>query len=466
MNSSDITQKPTADATYALNTVPEIQISTTETITASIKIGNGSNFFVGTYIPDFSNKVYIDFADLYQSKLSTAIPIADNYTEGYNPDFRKKFTVTLQGTTGSAVTVSYYVCNAKIKSSSTFEAWSSNHFLTNQAIEKFTNYEAKEFLSYLDYGGNTKLKVRFYESDGDPLDVTVFNNDTAGCLIVDVSYSRLIALANQLPGDLKGYYDLQLYNNKNELIATQRYVYREATGKEKYFLFVNALGGVDTMICTGNNTLEPETMHNVGRFGNQFVAIDDTDDMRTWEQKTGWFEHKQRNWVYELLLAKKEAVKYDPDNASFQYIVVTSSDISVSDEKRLADASFKYILTEDSAAVGDNETPSNNVIHNSTVVKEEEMADTTVSEEEPLVSGETEEITVEATKLFVYYETTSDSVSSEPVYYYINGSSTAAGSFVPNSSGEPVVIEIEEGQTISFGTQNTTISKIIVRYYA
>ena len=244
MNSSDITQKPTADATYALNTVPEIQISTTETITASIKIGNGSNFFVGTYIPDFSNKVYIDFADLYQSKLSTAIPIADNYTEGYNPDFRKKFTVTLQGTTGSAVTVSYYVCNAKIKSSSTFEAWSSNHFLTNQAIEKFTNYEAKEFLSYLDYGGNTKLKVRFYESDGDPLDVTVFNNDTAGCLIVDVSYSRLIALANQLPGDLKGYYDLQLYNNKNELIATQRYVYREATGKEKYFLFVNALGGV------------------------------------------------------------------------------------------------------------------------------------------------------------------------------------------------------------------------------
>ena len=100
------------------------------------------------------------------------------------------------------------------------------------------------------------------------------------------------------------------------------------------------------------------------------------------------------------------------------------------------------------------------------MVKEEEMADTTVSEEEPLVSGETEEITVEATKLFVYYETTSDSVSSEPVYYYINGSSTAAGSFVPNSSGEPVIIEIEEGQTITFGTQNTTISKIIVRYYA
>ncbi len=465
MNAADITQRPESSGTYAINTVPVIEISTQETVTASIALAGESAFFTGTYIPDFNNEIHIDFADLYQGKLSTSVPTANNFTSSVNSSYRKMFVVTLQGTTGSAITIQYYVCNARFKSSTDFGTFTGSHFLTNQAVEKYTNYEAREFLAYLDHSGGTYVKARFYAADNTPTDVTVLTNATVGCVVMDVSYRRLMALAMIIPQNKKRYYDIMLYNGKDVLMAKQRYVYRESAGNEKYFCFVNALGGIDTLICQGANILAPETVHNIGRYGGNFVPVDDSDDYRTWEQKTGYFEHNLRNWVYELMMTKKDARKWNPDTEIWQEIVVTASEISASDEKRMTSATFRYILTDDSYVADESETPSNTVMHNPSIYSSDTMADTTEKEEMDVTAGtETEAVTVNSTKVFVSY-ITSARVTSEPVYYYLDGSATAAGSFVPDANGTPVEITITSGQSISFRTQNASVSKIIVGYY-
>lgn len=463
MQSTDIIQKPTANETYAKNTVPVIIISTSEIITASLKLTGGiNNIFVGKYCPDFSNRVNIDFATLYESILNTVMPPtgANIITQD---DYRKSLTITLQGTTGAEVSIVFYVANTKLKSYSAFSTWCRTHFLTNQPIEKVINYESPEWLTYLNLEGRLSLVARFYTKSGGHVDELVESHTQNGCYTVNVKYSRLIGKLNVLPGSLLSYYDLILINDSNTELAVQRYIYREYTGLEKYFCFVNQLGGIDTLICQGANTLQPEITHNIGRFGSQYLPIDDTDDVRVWGQNTGMMPYRQRDWVFELLSAKKDACKYEPSDNSFNAIAIKSSDISMGDDEQLASCSFTYIYRDESGGV--NTQGQHAVLHNSAIVKQEEMEDLTQSVEMELEDDETQAVTVNATKIFVEY-TTRDATSSrqEPIYYYIGDATEPSGSFIPGEQ-EYVVIEIEEGQTIRFSTENSDIEKITVRYY-
>ena len=462
MNANDINQKPSANATYALNTVPVTIIATTETVTVTLKIGNDI-IFTGQYAPDFNNRIRVDFADLYQAHVSSIMPGASD-TEVLQDKYRTNFTQVIQGTTGDPVTVTYKVCNAKINSVTAFETWLGSHFITNQAVEKYTNHEAKEYLTHYNPAGALTVYVVFYPTEGGTEEARVFRTDTNGFYTVDVSYSRLIALINLLPGAVHSYYDVELREG-TKVLATQRYIYRERSGKEKYFCFVNALGGIDTLICDGENVLEPETTHNVGRFGGTFISLDDTDDMRSWSQNTGYFERNRRNWIYELFSTKKAAAKYDFEAQTMTGIVVTESNVKVSDNDLLDTATFTYINTDYvGGVVADGETPSQQTIHDDPAQQEEPMMDISEKEEPTITNDVTEAVEVKSTVVYVYYEV-EDGARVAAVYYYINGSSTPAGSFTPTASSGYVAIEVDWGDEISFNLHETGVNRIVLEYY-
>ena len=468
MTTNDFIQKPTNNETYALNKVPAFIVSVNVSVRATLWLDGDAEhpIYVSIYSPDFNNQVTIDLEELYKECVSTVFPTANDVTQS---DFRKLFHVNIIETSGefangyTGVDFQYYVANTILKSSSAFSNWSRTHFLTNQPIEKTTTHEAPEWLTFYNSGDRINLKVRFYTKSGGSPTYLLKSTTQAGCYTENVGYSHVISKYVGLPGNLLGYYDLILMDDSQHELAVQRYIYREYTGLEKYFCFVNQLGGIDTLICQGANTLKPEITHNIGRFGSQYLPLDDTDDVRVWGQNTGMMPYRQRDWVFELLSAKKDAYKYEPSDNSFNAIAIKSSDISMSDDEQLASCSFTYIYRDESGGV--NTQGQHAVLHNSAIVKQEEMEDLTQSVEMELEDDETQAVTVNATKIFVEY-TTRDATSSrqEPIYYYIGDATEPSGSFIPGEQ-EYVVIEIEEGQTIRFSTENSDIDKITVRYY-
>lgn len=478
------TQRPTQNAMYAKNTVPSLLIEATENVTVQLKYwpyddranaqwGDADVVFTGSYSPDFNGEIHIDFGELYAAYLSTVIPTNDSTELDQSPG-AGYFHLFVEGSDSGVIntnSLKWYVTNAKLKSSKTFQEWSHTNFLTNQPIEKVTNYESPEWLTWIDYGQECDLIARFYRKNGQTIDVTVRAADGEGVFSANVRYSRLIQMANVTsPSQLLGYYDLILVNSKEQEVAHQRYIYEERTGMEKYFLFVNALGGIDTLICQGENVLQPNTTHNIGRFADHYRALDDTDDKRRWNQNTGMVPTQYRNWIYELLTNKQGAQKYDPAALDYYSIVVDQSDVSMSDHGQLSQASFGYILDETVNVMSDTERAVDRMLHQSVADQAEAFDDvrakqTAVMQDDGQGGFSTSELFIPADTIYVSDNRTLKSVGEPPVYYFLNGSQTAAGSFSPGSEDNPTVINKQASDSISFATQNENIELLEIKYY-
>lgn len=236
MDINDFSQKPLANRTYAKNEVPPFVISTNSTLLAILSIGN-EIIYKGIYAPDFNGKIYIDFRGLYDDYLKTIIPTTGN-GEITHTEYIRQFTATFEvavgeDTPGDNNSVSWYVANAKLRSDMDFSDWSLKNFLTNQPIEKATNYESPEWLTWIDQWGMSTLTARFYPKVGGSKDVTVFTaSNIYGlvCYSVNVRYSRIIRMANLLPNQLKGFYDLILYDAKTQKCADSDTSTRNAPG--------------------------------------------------------------------------------------------------------------------------------------------------------------------------------------------------------------------------------------------
>ena len=470
------TYRPTQDALYAKNTVPQIEIDATEAISVQLKFWNfGDNpqwndadvVFEGSYAPDFNGEIWLDFSSLYDAWVKTTIPTSGN-TEVVQSAAIGYFKLFINGATSGNIqsNLTWYVCNAKLKSATAFETWAQANFLTNQPIEKTTNYEAPEWLTYLDLAekGNRIVVGRFYPKEGGLVDCIVRDDTSAGCFSVDVSYARLIPMVARLPHQLNGYYDIILCDGNLTEICRQRYIYEERSGREKYFLFVNALGGIDTLICKGENVLAPDITHNIGRFGRQYRALDDTDDVRKWTQHIGQVPNRQRNWIYELLTTKQGAEKYDPETMKYLEIVVDSSDISMSDFGQLAGSPFSYILNETENVVADTERPDRSM-HQSVAEQAEEFYDLSSNLTLAFEAGEkvnaTEVASIAATKLYVTWD--ENLKKSIEVFVEVDGNS--AGSFVTGTDTQPYIVTKTAGQTVQFLTEDDTIESVTVTYY-
>lgn len=425
--------------------------------------------FVGRYHPDFNGQINVDVTDIVKDYVKSTVPT--NVDEYVQSDFSKEFLYKIEEDNGGSNTGNFKVYNIACNTTKTFAEWCGSNFLTNQPLEKTTNYESPEWLTYLDLSkdGDWVLKARFYPKNGGNTDVTVKQDDNQGCYSVDVSFNRVVRLSNMPPAALLGYYDLILFDGNDDEICRQRYIYEERNGREKYFLFVNALGGIDTLICNGENVLQPETTYNIGRFGKQFIPLDDTDDVRQWNQGIGMVPWRQRNWIHELLTAKQGALKFDPELGIYQAIVVTSSEISMSDNGQLANGTFGYMLDEAVNIIAENERADRS-LHQSVADQSEALHDDTQQvilafADDGNGGYETEDKEISATKLYVEFDESIVAARTIPVYYYLGGSSTAAGSFTPGTDASPVVITKTASQSIRFASQSNALGSLAVSYY-
>ena len=463
-----ITQRPEYHNCYAKNTVPNFIMTTDETITATLSMQGHT--FTARYVPDFTGKVEIDFRQLYSDYIKTLMPNADIYSQVSS---MISCEVSFNGSTTGPISYpvgypfQWYVFNAKLNSSTAFQTWIRQNFLTNQPLEKPTTYDSPEYLTFLDLDtpAGRKVKVIFYPKSGGNETRQLTTTNIGGCYSVNVSYAIVIRLANHLSSYYKGYYDVILTDSSDNELARQRYIYQERSGKEHYFLFVNVLGGVDTMICDGENVLQPETTHNVGRFDRQYKPLDDTDDTRQWSQQTGMVPYRWRNWIHELLTAKQDAVLFNQTDSVKSPIVVIESSVSMSDNGQLASASFSYMLTNVDNVMADTERALDRSLHQSVADEAEEMDDFTegqVMAFAPVQGGdgyETEEVTLSATKIYVIYP---KSAQSHIIGYAVGGKD---GYTFDTADEGPFIITKSAAYSLQFFCDDDLVPALELRYY-
>lgn len=464
MDINDIIQRPEIGSTYTMGEVPPFVINTQSTILAELAV-DGETVFSGSYTPGFDGMVVVDFGGIYDSFLETDFP-SKGKVEISHSSYRRLFTATFitmigEDTTGEPPVFSWYVANAASKCGSTFGAWSSKAFLTRQPKEKPTYYDAPEWLTWLDLVGGSRLVVRFYRKNGDLLDLQVATVLSPGCHSANVSYKRLIRMVNVLPNNLNGYYDLILFNEKGKELTRQRYLYKERTGLERYYCFVNNLGGIDTLVCQGENVLQPVLTHNVGRFrGDEYASIDDTDDTLQWKQSTGMMPYRWRDWVAGLLAVKKGAMRYDPDTACYNEIVVTSSEVDMGDAGQLASAAFGYMMANADPMITDEGQTSESDMHQSAVNAVDALADASISESLVFDSGVTEAIEVNSEKLLV---SLNGMDVGTVVTYLVDGE--VAGTITVADDDDPVELTIPYGASVSFLFNSASADAVVTLNY-
>lgn len=471
------TYRPAQNTMYAKNTVPKLLVEATENISVQLRYwswsdrenaqwGEADIVFSGSYAPDFLGQIWLDYGDLYGAYLNTVMPgSATTIVQSANIGYFHLFVADSAGNVIQDSALKWYVFNGMLNASLPFETWSQQNFLTNQPLEKPTTYDSREWLTYLDLDSDWNIIGRFYPKEGGMVDCIVRSDTAEGCFSVDVSYARLIPMVARLPHQLKGYYDIIMMDGNLTEICRQRYIYRERSGKEHYFLFVNALGGIDTMICDGENVLQPETTYNIGRFGKRFIPIDDTDDNRQWTQETGMVPYRWRNWMHELLTAKRDAAFYNQQDQSMNPIVITESSIAMGDNGQLASASFAYKMTDVDNVMADTERALDRSLHQSVADEAEELADLSegqVAEFAPVQGGEgyaTEEITISATKIYVVYPKT---VQTHLIEYAVGGK---RGYTFDTADDGPFVISKSAAYSLQFFCEDNLVPTLELRYY-
>ena len=449
-----LTQYP--DTMSFKNAVKEFIVPTQVGVTLSLFLGNdtsGTLLFEGNYQPDFSNNVRIDVSDIVAEQLKTVLPSNNNYLQA---DWAKVFCYRITDGNDRA-DGTFTVINAACKTEEGIADWLASNFLTNQPMEQHACKDAPLWISFYDADGGLSLKARFYKKAGGNIDVNIATTNGAGCYTCNVSYDRLIRQIAALPSSLYGYYDVLLMDG-DDIKAKQRYIYSERTGNEQYYCFVNALGGIDTLICQGENVLQPDITYNIGRLGKSFRQLDDTDTIRAWTQNTGMLPWKWRNWFFEIMSVKACAWRYD--GKSYTDIVLKESSITASNHGQLNSYTFGYILTESTSVIGSDERAAYAFRQSAADAAEEYESDIKTIEL-AFEDGATETIPVPA-KVILVLATADAVVEATPISYLVDG--TVVDDFTPSTT-EPVQIALPAGDELSFETENVSVNGLILNYY-
>lgn len=447
------TQTPTNGESYPKNLVPEVILSqVTDEVTIHL-LQSDSVIFEGSYTPDVLGHVSVDLCELFTEWLNTSLPNTNAFLQ---TEWKKQFTLKIEDEDAQN-TINFYVCNADFKSRTAWTTWLASNFLTNQPMEQHACKDAPLWISFYDADGGLSLKARFYKKAGGNIDVNIATTNGAGCYTCNVSYDRLIRQIAALPSSLYGYYDVLLMDG-DDIKAKQRYIYSERTGNEQYYCFVNALGGIDTLICQGENVLQPDITYNIGRFGKSFRQLDDTDTIRAWTQNTGMLPYKWRNWLFEIFAQKDSCWKYA--DKVYTEIIISEGNLSVSNNGQLTSNTFGYILTENTSVIGSDERAAY-AFRQSAADSAEEYESDIKTMELAFTDGVTETIPVPA-KVILVLATADAVVEATPISYLVDG--TVVDDFTPSTT-EPVQIALPAGDELSFETENVSVNGLILNYY-
>ena len=303
-----------------------------------------------SYSPSADHLIEVDLKPIIQPLLSFHL---QNVTTIYKqPDIMHSFTVEIAevvyGVKQDPTSRSFKVFRTGVDElADSPHNFLKSNFLTWQPNVKGVTYYSPEFLTY--YASEQVIvKCTAYVAPA----ATVPGSFAAGLTSSTITLATLAAgsvytipvsysvIASKLDGQYPSYYDIWVENESgNRLTYIQRY-YAEnmKSPDEKWILFENSLGGIDTFRACGNSENTAEHTHNV-------VEIDDNsqeyrvDTERTYNKNTGYLDKKERVWLLDFF---PSLGKYIYIGNHLRRIVVTESDASYTDKELPSFYTFKY----------------------------------------------------------------------------------------------------------------------------
>ena len=442
-----------------LNKVTEFILTSTYAVT--FELTATATVFTGRYQPGLDGTIHVDVTNIVKDLLKAHVPSngsVDAYTQA---DYEKEFTYKFEEDNGGSSTGTFSVINTAAVTSLSADNWLAQNFLTQQSIEKHTTSDSPEWLTYVDLVGSQRIYARLYKKVGGHSDILLKADNTTGCYTINVNYDRIFRLAPLLPENYFGYYDIIMTNSNQHEMASQRYLYKERSGREKYYLLANQQGGIDTIIADGEKVMTPEIGFNFGEFSKQYVPLDDTAILRKWKQSLT-MEWRERNWLFGVIAAKGEAAWYNTQAKKYEKIVIAGADLNLSDANRLASSSFSFIMADASEIVVAAEEQSRSYSQSAADDTEPLDDDSTQVVLAFDNTGYTEVVTLPTTKVYVsvIYDPSLPS-SNRDISVYKND--TLVGTYgltdFPKSFSKAV------GDTMNFYTGRPEIHEVILNYY-
>lgn len=293
--------------------------------------------FTGNYKPDAYGDIQISVRDIVSAYLSTRMP---GQTHTLQTEYMRRFSAVFKGVSSEqTANANFWVANAVVKGGS-YSSYIASHFMTEQPATKYTTDAAREYLTFF-AATDTKLRVQYHTPNGVEGTDDVFTSSTNEWYSVNVSPAKI----EDIVGLELDHYTIQLFDtNKEQVLCSQRYEIKPATEREKYYLWVNMLGGVDTFASTGENILQPVTTYNIGKASGVCQSLDDSEDYLSYKQNSGYCQRAWRNWLSDLVQSKAE--HWLMDNNKPRPIVITETDFAMSDFQVISSFNFTYRSAE------------------------------------------------------------------------------------------------------------------------
>lgn len=341
-----IVQSPDA-LSYSRN-LKDIIISSSEEVSFVLKMGN-TVLLEETYLPDSSNTVHIDIRSVIESELSFIFP-ADDIT--VQDRIKSSFTITVN----DEISETFVVVRGGVERlSDTIANFLKTNFLTWQPQSKEVTYYQPEWLTFYIADQACSLVVRFYNTDGTSADVTIAQLSTGNIATANVQFAHIWAKGS---GDRYGYFDIWVQGKNAACTYKQRYILKQETALDKYYLCENSLGGLDTFRFCGDYKFAPSIEHTSLVLDNK-EAADIPDAVRIWSQNTGLLDGKESVWVWELFRSQNA---YHLTDGVIVPIVLKSSSVGTSAIECFNSYTFDYSLSEDDGLL--NITRSGNLPEN------------------------------------------------------------------------------------------------------
>ena len=293
---------------------------------------NGELVIDETYFPDESGTIEIDIRELVTSLLSVSVPTSDTFTQNNSV---ADFTATI----GDKEIV-FRTVKGGIAGSTRATDWLAANFLTWQPQIKSVTYMQPEWLTYYAQE-DCHIKCRLYNQDKSNTDIILATISAGQCISVNTQFARIINLNETAK---LAYYDIWVESlNTTRLSYAQRYILRDNTSQENYFVFENSVGGMDAVSFTGNTNLEAETEHELAAMDD--MSIQASQKMQQWlQQSTGYKSAYEAKWLQDFFTSPQRYVCKD---GQIKEIVIQDSALSDSSSEAVKEYSFKYRYADD-----------------------------------------------------------------------------------------------------------------------
>jgi hypothetical protein len=329
-----VTQQPAS--LEMVGNIPKIRISSAVAIT--VKLLRGSRVLLEEeYAPNSSGEIEIDIREVVDNDLSVALPGDQLVT--VQDDAARDYDFQIAGVTA----FSFRAVKAGVaRLSGSSSSFLSENWLTWQPQVKRVRSSQPECLSYYAQA-EAQVVVRVYHADGTTATQSVATLSAGKLHTISVGYAFVAgAFPPEEPSPVA--WDVWVAIGEDRLTYIQRYILFGGYSDQRTFLFVNSLGGIDTLICTGRSVQEhsysPSTALMSDALAEYFNEIKETV-----QQHTGFLTLHESRWIQDFF---RSYLRFylSPDGMMFSIVAAEEIKGERASDGDLTSFVFVYAISE------------------------------------------------------------------------------------------------------------------------